>query len=74
MQRADDRLITEKARSDNRILLTFDPDFGAILALGVVDRPSIVIFRLGTLWLVQCGPYRAGALSRAGRCGISCLG
>lgn len=47
MQRASDRLIAEKARSDERILLTFDLDFGAILALGVVDRPSAVIFRLG---------------------------
>jgi predicted nuclease of predicted toxin-antitoxin system len=46
MQRADDRSVAEKARSDNRILLTFDLDFGAILALGVVDRPSTVIFRL----------------------------
>jgi len=46
MQRASDRLIAEQARSDERILLTFDLDFGAILALGVVDRPSAVIFRL----------------------------
>ena len=46
MQRAADRLLAEKARTDNRILLTFDLDFGAILALGVVDRPSAVIFRL----------------------------
>ena len=46
MQRAEDRLVAEKARADNRILLTFDLDFGAILALGVVDRPSAVIFRL----------------------------
>jgi len=28
------------------VLLTFDLDFGEILALGVVDRPSVVIFRL----------------------------
>ena len=46
MQRADDRLIAERARSERRILLTFDLDFGAILAVGVVDRPSAVIFRL----------------------------
>jgi predicted nuclease of predicted toxin-antitoxin system len=39
-------MLAEKARADNRILLTFDLDFGAILALGVVDRPSVVIFRL----------------------------
>jgi predicted nuclease of predicted toxin-antitoxin system len=46
MQRAPDRLIAEKARIDNRILLTFDLDFGAILAFGVVNRPSTMIFRL----------------------------
>jgi len=46
MQRAPDRVLAEKARADNQILLTFDLDFGAILALGVVDRPSAVIFRL----------------------------
>ena len=46
MQRAADRRLTEKARADERIVLTFDLDFGEILALGVVDRPSVVIFRL----------------------------
>ena len=46
IQRAADRRLTEKARADDRIVLTFDLDFGEILALGVVDRPSVVIFRL----------------------------
>ena len=46
MQRANDRLVAERARADARIILTFDLDFGAVLALGVVDRPSVVIFRL----------------------------
>jgi predicted nuclease of predicted toxin-antitoxin system len=46
MQRAVDRLVVERARSDQRVLLTFDLDFGAILALGVMDRPSVIIFRL----------------------------
>jgi predicted nuclease of predicted toxin-antitoxin system len=46
MQRANDRQIAERARAEDRILLTFDLDFGAILALGVVDKPSVVIFRL----------------------------
>jgi predicted nuclease of predicted toxin-antitoxin system len=46
MQRASDRGVAERARSDGRILLTFDLDFGAVLALGVVDRPSVIIFRL----------------------------
>ncbi len=46
MQRAADRLLIDKALADDRIVLTFDLDFGEILALGVVDRPSVVIFRL----------------------------
>lgn len=46
MQRAPDAMLVEKARSEDRILLTFDLDFGEILALGVLARPSVVIFRL----------------------------
>jgi predicted nuclease of predicted toxin-antitoxin system len=46
MQRAADEIIVEKAQRDDRILLTFDLDFGEIFALGVIARPSIVIFRL----------------------------
>jgi predicted nuclease of predicted toxin-antitoxin system len=46
MQRASDQSIADRARADARIVLTFDLDFGTVLALGVVDRPSVVIFRL----------------------------
>jgi predicted nuclease of predicted toxin-antitoxin system len=46
MERADDREIIDRARSDRRVVLTFDLDFGEILALGVHDRPSVVLFRL----------------------------
>lgn len=46
IQRARDRVIADRARSEERVLLTFDLDFGAILALGVVNRPSVMIFRL----------------------------
>jgi predicted nuclease of predicted toxin-antitoxin system len=46
LQRASDKSIADRARADERIVLTFDLDFGAVLALGVVDRPSVVIFRL----------------------------
>ena len=46
LQRAPDREIADRARRENRVILTFDLDFGEILALGVHDRPSVVIFRL----------------------------
>src|SRR5213592_4516019 len=46
MQRAPDLDIVERARSDSSIVLTFDLDFGDVLALGVLDKPSVIIFRL----------------------------
>jgi predicted nuclease of predicted toxin-antitoxin system len=46
MQRAADLDIAERARADSSIILTFDLDFGDVLALGVLDKPSVIIFRL----------------------------
>lgn len=36
----------ERARTDGSIVLSFDLDFGDILALGVMDKPSVILFRL----------------------------
>jgi predicted nuclease of predicted toxin-antitoxin system len=46
LQRAPDVVLVERARADSSVVLTFDLDFGDILALGVLDRPSVIIFRL----------------------------
>ena len=46
MHRAPDQEIVQRARADASIVLTFDLDFGDVLALGVLDKPSVVIFRL----------------------------
>lgn len=46
LQRLPDPEILEKARAEKRIVLTFDLDFADLLALGVSDSPSVVIFRL----------------------------
>jgi predicted nuclease of predicted toxin-antitoxin system len=46
LQRASDAQIVERARADERIVLSFDLDFGDILALGVADKPSAILFRL----------------------------
>lgn len=46
LHRAADREIVDLARAESRYVLTFDLDFGEILALGVLDGPSVVIFRL----------------------------
>jgi len=44
--RAEDSELVERARADSRIVLTFDLDFGDILALGVLTGPSVILFRL----------------------------
>ena len=46
MQRVPDVDIVERARADSSVVLTFDLDFGDVLALGVLDSPSVIIFRL----------------------------
>lgn len=46
MQRASDLDIVEHAQADRSVVVTFDLDFGEILALGVLDRPSVIILRL----------------------------
>ena len=46
LQRAADHELVERARADSSVVLTFDLDFGEILALGILDKPSVIIFRL----------------------------
>jgi predicted nuclease of predicted toxin-antitoxin system len=46
LQRASDREIVDRALADSRVVLTFDLDFGEILALGVQTGPTTVVFRL----------------------------
>lgn len=46
LERAADSEIVERARADSSVILTFDLDFGEVLALGIVDTPSVIIFRL----------------------------
>jgi predicted nuclease of predicted toxin-antitoxin system len=46
LQRAPDPDLVERARANGSILVTFDLDFGDILALGVLDKPCVIIFRL----------------------------
>ena len=46
LQRAPDPRVVDRARSDGSVVLTFDLEFGDILALGVMEKPSVIIFRL----------------------------
>jgi len=46
LQRLSDSLIVEKARNEERVILTHDLDFGRIVALSQASFPSVVTFRL----------------------------
>jgi len=46
LQRLPDDAIVEKARLENRVILTCDLDFGALLAVSGAKLPSVIIFRL----------------------------
>jgi predicted nuclease of predicted toxin-antitoxin system len=46
LQRSPDIELVDRARADSRVVLTFDLDFGEILALGVLDKPSVILCRL----------------------------
>src|SRR5438876_9704906 len=46
LQRTADLELVERARADSSVVLTFDLDFGEILALGILNKPSVIIFRL----------------------------
>ena len=46
LQRGPDLELVERARGDGSVVLTFDLDVGDILALGVLDKPSVILFRL----------------------------
>jgi predicted nuclease of predicted toxin-antitoxin system len=46
LQRLEDREILEKARQEQRVILTVDSDFSQLLAETREDLPSVVFFRL----------------------------
>ncbi len=46
LQKLPDRLIFSKSLAGNRIILTFDLDFGEIVALSGEKSVSVVLFRL----------------------------
>ena len=48
LQAATDEVIVERAREEQRIVVSADTDFATILALRLARQPSFVLFRRGT--------------------------
>ena len=46
LERLLDPAILEKARQEERLVLTFDLDFGELLATGVHTLPSVILLRM----------------------------
>ncbi len=49
LERLPDSAIIEKARSEERILLTCDLDFGYLMAVSGESLPTVILFRLSDM-------------------------
>ncbi|GJE16813.1 hypothetical protein AIGOOFII_1520 [Methylobacterium marchantiae] len=62
---AADDAIVEWARTEDRIVLTNDLDFGTLLAMSGASSPSVVQLRTDTTLSARIGPLVVQALARA---------
>jgi len=64
LDRLPDSVILQKARDEQRVLLTHDLDFGELIAASKERMPSAIIFRLRNMHPTQVNHYLHQVLSR----------
>jgi predicted nuclease of predicted toxin-antitoxin system len=66
LHRLPDEEILRLARQERRVILTFDLDFGDLLAAGAFSLPSVIIFRLQDQTPASVTPKLLSLLSERG--------
>ena len=64
LQQSEDIEIVQKTRTEGRVILTHDLDFGRIVALGGARVPSVITFRLSDMRPSQVNQRLLSVLER----------